>query len=168
MGKQEQGVFRERYTLIPRTLIFITRGEHILLLKGAPTKRLWAGLYNGVGGHVEFGEGILKAAQRELLEETGLSVPNLRLCGVVHVNTGQFIGIGLYVFHGEYTGGDLRPSQEGDLEWVHYKDLHHLPLVEDLYQLIPRVLQSVRDQQPFVAYYFYDEEDRLQVEFEGR
>ena len=39
--------------LIPRVLIFLTRGESILLLKGATTKRLWADKYNGIGGHAD-------------------------------------------------------------------------------------------------------------------
>jgi len=56
MPKSEQGVTFDRYAIIPRTLIFITRegpsGLEVLLIKGAPTKRLWANRYNGVGGHV--------------------------------------------------------------------------------------------------------------------
>ena len=65
MPASEQGVDFSRYMLIPRVLIFLRRGNSVLLLKGAPTKRLWAGKYNGVGGHVEAGEGILSAAQRK-------------------------------------------------------------------------------------------------------
>ena len=66
MPSSDQGVTHDRYTLIPRTLIFLTRGERVLLLKGAPHKRLWANRYNGVGGHIERGEDVLTSARREL------------------------------------------------------------------------------------------------------
>ena len=58
MGKSDQGVraSKERYTVIPRVLVFFLDGGDVLLLKGAPTKRIWANRYNGVGGHVEAGE----------------------------------------------------------------------------------------------------------------
>jgi len=83
MPSSDQGVTRDRYTLIPRTLIFLTRGERVLLLKGAPHKRLWADRYNGLGGHIERGEDVLTSARRELAEETGLQCPGLWLCGVI-------------------------------------------------------------------------------------
>ena len=151
--------------LIPRSLIFATRGKQVLLIKGAAHKRLWANRYNGIGGHVEKGEDVLSGARREFLEETGLSLNNPWLCGVVTIDTGEDVGIGIYVFRGECGEGQPVESKEGSLNWVDPAELLHLPLVEDLFSLLPKVLSLKAGDPPFFAQYHYDEQDQLVVEF---
>jgi 8-oxo-dGTP diphosphatase len=157
--------------LIPRVLIFIWRGNSVLLLKGASSKRLWANKYNGVGGHVEPGEDILSAARREVLEETGLtfdpatalrqsqgdsSGEGLWLCGTVVVETGENPGICIYVFRGESLRGEPKASSEGRLEWIPMEAVSELPVVEDLPVLLERIQRMKRGDDPFHARSYYE------------
>jgi 8-oxo-dGTP diphosphatase len=135
-----QGVNQDRYMLIPRTLIFLTRGNMVLLIKGGPHKRLWANLYNGIGGHVEPGEDILTAAYREVTEETGLIPEDLWLCAVITIDTKQNPGIVIFVFRSECTRGKARSSQEGTLEWIDLAQVADKPVVEDLPALLDKVM----------------------------
>ncbi len=168
MPVSDQGVYTDRYRIIPRVLIFICRGREVLLIKGAPNKRLWANMYNGIGGHIEPNEDVLSAAFRELNEEAGISNIQLELCTIITIDTGQQTGIGMFVFKGMIEDGtdiELKPSSEGTLEWIHQFDMVSVPLVEDLPVLIPRVLAHRENQPPFYGQYSYSDEGKLQIRF---
>ena len=155
MQASEQGVGvgkAGRYQVVPRTLIFVTSvnpvsgGEEMLLIAGAPTKRLWANKFNGIGGHIELGEDFLSAAHRELAEETGLANVALTLRGLinitVHPDGDAPSGVGVLVFTGHTSSRDVTASGEGGLHWIPVADVTSLPLVDDLHQLLPLLRDS--------------------------
>lgn len=165
MPVEDQGAGLNRYRIIPRVLIFIFNQNAVLLIKGAPHKRLWANRYNGIGGHVERGEDVLSAAQRELFEESGLTVSNLHLCGTVMIDAGSDGGIGLFVYKGQTNTRNVFHSEEGSLEWIPVSDLNQYPLVDDLPVLLPRVIQWKTGDPEFSARYYYDEDQHLHMIF---
>ena len=165
MPVEDQKVDSTKYQIIPRVLVFAARGGKLLMIKGAPTKRLWANLFNGIGGHIEPGEHVLQAAQREFFEETGLRLESPHLCAVVTIDTGKTAGIGMFVFTGQAGVGEPRPSREGTLEWIAEDQIQEIALVEDLPALIPRVLDWRPGDPIFFGQYSYTQENDLKITF---
>lgn len=165
MPAADQGVQPERFQLIPRVLVFITCERHVLLLKGAPTKRIWANQYNGVGGHVERGEDIASAARREIAEETGLEIETVRFRGAITIDAGQPAGIGMFVFTAAIPNRPVLASPDGALEWIPFGRVLEADLVEDLPTLLPKVLSMRDDAPPFFGRYWTDAGGRLNIEF---
>ncbi len=169
MPKTDQGIEvslkRDRYTVIPRTLVFITRGDRVLLLRGSAKKRIWANKYNGIGGHIERDEDIYSAARREVIEETGLEVEALRLVGLINIDGDQPTGIMLFVFAAESRSGEPIPSDEGALEWIDFDHITRVDLVEDLPIILPRAIRHPTGASPFFAHYSYNEQEQLVIRF---
>lgn len=161
MGAKDQGAdaIEGRWLVIPRTLCFIRHGDDVLLLKRGMHKRVYPGRYNGVGGHLERDEDPLTGAIREMQEETGLSVEDVRLRGIIHVDAGGANGIIVFVFTARATTRELITTDEGTLEWVPLKRASELPLVEDLPALLPRLFEMPDDGRLFFAHTSYDEHD---------
>ncbi len=173
MGVKEQGMdsqsIGERWTVIPRTLCFVTHGADILLMKRAPHKKIFPNHYNGLGGHIERDEDPQSGAVREIKEESGLDVTNVRYWGSTHLDLGNEAGILLYVFSAEATSRDFVANDEGQLEWLNLpqlladmaSDSSDLLLVEDLPIVLPMIFGDNARTSPFFAHVSYDETDQI-------
>jgi 8-oxo-dGTP diphosphatase len=164
MENAGQIILPDKYKVVPRSLIFIINKDEILLIKGAPGKKIWSGYYNGIGGHIERGENILAGAERELYEETGIHGIDLTLRAVINIDVEKEQGITLFVFLGETTKKEIKPSSEGNVEWVKIDELSNYQLVEDLYILIPKLL-ACKNSLLFGYYYYDNAGGQLRMEF---
>ena len=114
------------------TLCMVCRGDEILLQNRVKTD--WRG-YCFPGGHVEPGESIVDSVIREMKEETGLTVMQPHLCGIKQfpIDGGRY----LVFFFKTYTfEGNLRSSDEGNVEWIHRKDLPDMNTVSDFMDML--------------------------------
>jgi 8-oxo-dGTP diphosphatase len=166
MGAIDQGITPDRWTVIPRTLCFITHGDDLLLMERARHKRAFPGMYNGIGGHIERNEAPAASALREIREETGLTVQNLTLRGISHIDSGQSIGIMLFIFTAESDSREVVANDEGTLHWVPLNELGTVPLVEDLPLLLPRLYGEKRGSGIFDVRVYYDASDHMVMEFQ--
>ena len=120
------------------TVLCLLRDGGRILLQNR-LKRDWRG-YTLPGGNVERGESFVGAVVHEMREETGLTVIEPRLVGVKQfpIEGGRYI---VFLFASDKFEGELRSSDEGEMEWVERSRLAEINAVEDLAELL-RVMES--------------------------
>jgi 8-oxo-dGTP diphosphatase len=113
----------------------IVSGDKILLLNRQH------GSFRGYispGGRVEFPESPTECAVREVKEETGLTVSNLKYKGLAeYMNPGQERYMIFNYITYDFTGELLQESNEGKPEWIALDDLHSIEMQENIRKRIP-------------------------------
>lgn len=168
MGSHEQGAdaTQGRWLTIPRTLCFVLNGDDVLLMKRAAHKRVFPNQYNGLGGHIERDEDPYAGARREILEESGLEIHDLRLRSIHNIDAGQAAGILLFVFTAVSDRREcVTDEHEGTLHWIPTHKVMEMDLVEDLPYILPRILAMPDHAPPLGVHVGYDSEDRIQMRF---
>lgn len=76
------------------------------------------------GGHIELKESFVESTIREVYEETGLKVSNLKLCGIKQwtQKDDSYRYIVLFFKTNTFTG-ELKSSKEGKVFWINKKDI---------------------------------------------
>ena len=115
-------------------------GQEVLLVRRGKAPR--AGEWSIPGGHQELGETVKETAAREVREETGVSITNLRLIDVVDAfrrdDGGKVIAQWTLVdFRGDWTGGEAVPGDDAaEVRWVAIADLAEYGLWRETLRII--------------------------------
>lgn len=109
--------------LSPCVIMLIAKGEECLLAKHVKAKGNW---YSTLAGFIEPGESAENAVHREVAEEVGIQIHNLRFF------TSQpwpFPGQLMLGFFADYLDGDIVIDDEEiiDAQWWHYSRLPEVP-----------------------------------------
>lgn len=109
--------------IAPAVIIAVLKNKKILL---GHNVRFPEGLYSLIAGFMEPGETIEACAKREVYEETGIAVKNIRYFGSQPWPFPHSLMIGLI---GEYEGGTITPDGEEILqaEWFTPESFPNLP-----------------------------------------
>lgn len=140
------------YTPILATLGYILSpegGQVLMVHRNKRSDDLHYGKYNGLGGKLDSGESVTDCMKREILEESGLTVEQLKLRGTI-----SWPGFGKrgedwfgFIFRIErWSGTPHTGNHEGTLEWVELANVLNLPLWES----DPLFLPMVFDESPAV------------------
>lgn len=121
-------------------LAVIRKGDRVFIQK-RPATGLMAGLWEFPGGKIQHGETPVKALKREIKEEMGITIKNLRpIMKIRHAYT-RF-KVNLYCFWAEMDKGKIRLSFAQKGEWVRLQDLKKYPFPAADIRLISRFLKS--------------------------
>ena len=107
----------------PCVIVLVKHQNKVLLARKAE----WApGRYSLVAGFLEFGESLEEAVVREVAEETGIQVKNIRYLGS---QCWPFPSQVMCGFTADYAGGELvvQESELEDARWFAVDDLPNLP-----------------------------------------
>jgi NAD+ diphosphatase len=109
--------------LSPSIIVLVTRGEEMLLARNAnwPT-----GMYSTLAGFVEPGESIEQTVHREVAEEVGIRVRDLRYLGSQSWPFPNSLMLG---FHAAYEAGEIvcQDGEIADARWFRYDALPNVP-----------------------------------------
>lgn len=109
--------------IAPCVIVLVTRGEELLLARNANFPQP---MYSTLAGFIEAGESVEETLAREVKEEVGVEVDNLRY---FQSQSWPFPNQLMLGFFADYAGGDIVCDEVeiADAQWFHYRDLPLIP-----------------------------------------
>ncbi|MFZ2855608.1 MAG: NAD(+) diphosphatase [Rhodocyclaceae bacterium] len=121
----------------PAVMVLVRDGKRLLL---ARSPRFKSGVFSALAGFVEAGETLEECAVREVREEVGIEIANLRY---FHSQPWPFPNSLMVAFFADYAGGEIRPDP-GEIESAAWFALDALPLLPDPISIARQLIDAAR------------------------
>lgn len=122
--------------------IFVRKDGKYLLLKRSSQKKYAPNVIHPIGGKVDSNENPYAGAQRELLEEAGIKVKNMRLEGVImeiKPVKGEDENWLIFHFSADYDTGELITTEEGEFVYLDDSEI----LKQDLFPSVRPIIHNI-------------------------
>ena len=119
----------------PAVMVLVQDGDRLLL---ARSPRFKPGVFSALAGFVEAGETLEECARREVREEVGVEIANLRYFGS---QPWPFPNSLMVAFFADYAGGTIVP-EPGEIEEAGWFPLTALPLLPDPISIARRLIET--------------------------
>jgi NAD+ diphosphatase len=127
--------------IAPCVIVLVTRGEELLLARNANFPQP---MYSTLAGFIEAGETAEETLRREVREEVGVEVTNLRY---YQSQSWPFPNQLMLGFFADYSGGEIVCDQTeiADADWFHYSQLPMIPPASSISgQLIQHYIETLK------------------------
>jgi NAD+ diphosphatase len=122
--------------IAPAVMCLVRRGQEILL---ARSPHFLPGMYSALAGFVEPGESLEQCLAREVLEETGIRIANLRYFAS---QPWPFPHSLMIAFVADYAGGEITPAPD-EIEDAQWFALDALPKLPNRISIARRLIDGV-------------------------
>lgn len=124
-------VYHKKKIKMDKTVLcYLFKGDEVLLLYRNKKKNdINQGKWIGVGGHIEKGESPEEALNREVKEETGLTLKNYSKKGLLYFVNGNYEEV-IYLYSSSSFIGELKECDEGELKYFPKNQIFDLPMWE--------------------------------------
>lgn len=133
--------------------------QWLMLLRNKKKNDVNHGKWIGIGGKLETNETMMQCMCREVKEETGYTVDQLELRGVIQFVYPTAEEEKIYIYTIERFSGTMQECKEGTLQWIDEKDILSLDLWEGDRIFLKRLLTG--QHKTFCYVFNYDEEGKL-------
>lgn len=142
------------------TLCFLLNGDDVLLIhRRFPPN---AGLWNGVGGHIEPGETPRRSVIREVAEETGYQITDPHFAGLLTWDGFEIPPGAIAIFTAEVPDRAFQMNHEGELAWKPQGWACTSPdVVDNIHVFLPKILAG---ESPQHFHFSYKDGVRIQDE----